>query len=194
MRHTLTSTDEAITDVLRDWTGGNTAALSELLQQVYEELKKLAHAHLAKEFRGNPLQTTELVNELYLRLTTCREVAWRSRAQFYAFAGKLMRNILVDYAREREAKKRGAGTESVSITEAVDVGEQSALDLTTIVALDIALKRLYDLDPRAAEVVELRFFSGLSNPEIAEHLNVSISTVKRDWEIAQHWLAREVGN
>lgn len=182
----------AITDVLSNWTGGNEAELRELIPVVYEELKKTARAFFAREASDHPLQTTALVHEVYLRLVDCRDVRWQSREQFYAFAGQLMRRILVDYGRSRRASKRGGGSTALSLAADLDVPEPQTMDLDTLIDLDEALVSLAERDSRIAQIVELRFFAGLTEAEIAALLQISPATVRRGWKTARYWLAREL--
>jgi len=160
----------------------------EAVVSVYAELRRLAGVYLRKERSGHTLQPTALVHEVYLRLS--REVQWRDRAHFFSIAAPLMRQILVDYSRRRRAAKRGGDAERVSIDHAVLPVIERAED---IVALDEALEALSRVDPQQARIVELRFFSGLGIEETASVLKISPSTVKRDWNIAKAWLARELG-
>jgi RNA polymerase sigma factor (TIGR02999 family) len=156
---------------------------------VYEELHRLARHYMSRERSGHILQTTALVNEAFLRLVDARQVNWQNRAHFFAISANLMRRILVDFARTYQSQKRGAGVRPVSLDEGLEVpGER--LDLAV---LDDALRSLGAFDPRKSRVVELRFFGGLSTEEVAEVLQVSSETVKRDWKLAKAWLLREMG-
>ncbi len=170
------STDE-VTGILLAWGQGDEAALDKLMPLVYGELKRLAHHYLKGERVGYVLQTTDLVNEAYLRLIDSRRVQWQNRAHFFAIAAQLMRRVLVDAARKRNFQKRGGGAMQVSLNEALPLGDQRGPDL---VALDDALQTLAAFDPRKSKVVELRFFGGLSVKETAEVLQVSQDTVMRD--------------
>jgi RNA polymerase sigma-70 factor (ECF subfamily) len=176
-----------ISTLLRAWSGGDEDALARLTPLVYEELRRLARRQMRKEWGQHMLQTTALVNEAYLRLVDAREVRWQDRAHFFAISAKLMRRILVDYAR-RHNLKRGAGMQHVSL-ERVDVPVETTPDL---VALDEALVALEHFDARKAKVVELRFFGGLSVEEVAEVLKVAPITVMRDWSHAKAWLYTQV--
>jgi len=182
---------EALTRRLRDWRGGDEAAGRELFQVAYDELHRLAAAHFRKERPGHTLQPTVLVNELYLKLFAGAPVDWQNRAHFFAVASQQIRRLLIDHARARQAEKRDGARVRISVTEAGDPaapGEQDLLEL------DEALGRLERLDPRLASVVELRFFGGLSEKEAAEVLSISVATLKRDWEFARTWLAKELSS
>lgn len=181
----------AITRLLEDWRGGDEAALAELLPVVFEELRRIARRHLAGETPGHTLQPTALVNEVYLRLAG-GQAKLQNRAHFFAFAARLMREILVDHARARKAVKRGGDAVRVDFELALGIAADEGLDLETILAIDTALERLEALDERQARIVELRYFSGLTLPEIAEVLGVSLATVERGWSVARRWLAREI--
>ena len=157
---------------------------------VYEELHRLAERHMKGERVGHPLQATALINEAYIRLIEVKRVRWQNRAHFLAVASRLMRRILVDAARSRGYQKRGGGAPIVSLDEALVVPEQPGHDL---VALDDALMALAALDPRKSQVVEMRFFGGLTLEETAVALHVSRDTVKRDWKMAKLWLLRQLG-
>lgn len=180
---------DEVTGLLRAWAGGDPQALERLTPLVYRELHRRAHWHMARERAGDTLQTTALVNEVYLRMVDMRNVSWRDRTHFFALASRLIRRVLIDAARARSADKRGAGAAHVALDEAV-VAIERAGDL---VALDDALMALAALDARKSRVVELRFFGGMSVEETAEVLEVSPETVKRDWKLAKAWLRREMG-
>ena len=177
-----------VSQLLRDWTGGNQDALEDLIPVVYSELRRLAHHYMRGERFGHSLQTTALVHEAYLRLVDCRRIEWQNRAHFFALSGKLMRRILVENAR-RHSLKRGAGVQHLSLEEAAVLGSNKTPDL---VALDDALIALERVDARKVHVIELRYFGGLSMEETAEVLNVSLITVRRDWSAAKVWLYREL--
>ncbi len=177
---------------LEAWTKGDAGALSRLLPLVYGELRKVAHTYFEGERCSHTLQTTELVNEAYLKIRRWNQVSWQSKGQFYAFAGQVMRRILVDYARKRRSLKRGGRLEAVPLDEALGLGERSDLDLDTLLDLDEALEKLREVAPRQAEVVSLRFFGGLENSEIAELIGISRTSVKRDWSAARAWLATQI--
>ena len=178
-----------ITQLLVAWNQGDEEALAQLTPLVYRELHRLAHGYLAGERRGHVLQTTALVNEAFVRLIDWKQVEWRNRAHFFGVAATLMRHILVQFARERQAAKRGGQDLQVTLSEAAGVGTRHNPDL---VALDDVLNTLEKLDPRQARTVELRFFGGLSLEEAAEVLRVSVSTVRRDWRMAQAWLRQQL--
>jgi len=177
-----------INALLRAWTEGDQSALERLIAIVYDELHRLAHRYMQRERPGHTLQTTALVNEAYMRLVDYKRMQWQDRAHFFAVSAQLMRRILVEHAR-RHNVKRGGGVPHVSLDEAAIVGGGDATDL---VALDDAMNRLARLDPRKVQVVEMRFFGGLSVEETAEVLKVSQATVMRDWTTANAWLYREL--
>lgn len=179
-----------ITHLLKEWSDGDEQALDRLTPLVYEELRKQAARYLRRERRGHTMQTTALINEAYLRLIDAKNVRWQGRAHFFAIAANLMRRILVDHARRRDAEKRGGSQIRVALDPALAVANQSDIDL---VMIDDALTRLSAIDPQQAQVVELRFFSGLSVEETAAALGISPRTVKRDWSVARAWLRREIG-
>ena len=176
-----------ITRLLKAWTGGERAALEKLSPLVERELRRLAHRFMAREKPGHTLQTTALVNEVYLRLVKVREVRWQDRAHFFAIAARMMRRILTDFARSRKYLKRGGAAVQVPLYEALMV---SATQDRDIVALDDALSKLAILYARQSQVVELRFYGGLGVEETAEVLKISPETVKRDWKFARVWLLR----
>ena len=182
------STSE-ITKLLRVWQGGDRAALDALVPVVYKELRRLAHYELRKERSDHTLQSAALVNEAYLRLFRMQPPQWESRTHFFAIAAQLIRQILVDYARRHRAWKRGAGQATVPLEDASQFSRGKGVD---VVLLDDALKTLAKLDPRKAQVVELRFFGGLTFTETAEVLDISAVTVSRDWSTARVWLHREM--
>jgi RNA polymerase sigma factor (TIGR02999 family) len=178
-----------ITALLEAWGGGDKSALDRLMPLVYDELRRLAHRYMSHERPGHTLQTTALVNEAYMRLVNWKDVRWENRAHFFAASAQMMRRILVDFARNRQYLKRGAGAIQVSLGEAAAFTECPSADL---VALDEALTKLTEMDPRKGQVVEMRFFGGLSVKEVAEVLKVSDETVMRDWRLAKVWLLREL--
>ncbi|HEY3026544.1 MAG TPA: sigma-70 family RNA polymerase sigma factor [Pyrinomonadaceae bacterium] len=184
-----THSPKEITQLLVAWGDGDESALAELTSLVYEELHRLAHHYMSGERTGHTLQTTALVNEAYVRLIDWKNVRWQNRAHFFAVSAQLMRRILVDFARSRGYHKRGAGARPVTLDEAIIVADDSGTDM---VALDEALNSLSELDSRQSKVVELRFFGGLTNEEVAEVLKVSEGTVRRDWTLARAWLHREL--
>lgn len=178
-----------VTQLLAAWSNGDRAALDRLMPLVYRELRRLAHHHMGRERPGHTLQTTALVNEAYMRLVVQVNMRWENRAHFFGIAARLMRQILVDYARRRGYAKRGGDARRVSLDEALAVSEERAAE---VVALDEALESLAEFDPRKARIVELRFFGGLSIEETAAVLGVSAGTVMRDWTLAKAWLRREM--
>ena len=181
---------EGITQLLLAWSDGDQAALEKLIPLVHAELRRLARGYMRRESPGHLLQTTALVNEAYLRLVDQRKVKWQNRAQFFGVSAQLMRRILVDFARARNNLKRGGKARQVSLDDALVVSQERGADL---VALDDALTALAEIDPRQSQVVELRFFGGLSVEESAEVLKVSPETIMRDWKVAKLWLLRELG-
>ena len=175
--------------LLQEWREGDRKALDTLLPLVYKELRRLAHARLRNERPGHTLQSAALVNEAYLRLIGLDAPQWESRTHFFAIAARLMREVLVDYARRHRAGKRGGGACKVSLEDATGVSRRQDVD---VVALDDALDALAKIDPRQSQVVELRFFAGLSLQEISAALQVAPATVQRDWTAARAWLHREM--
>ena len=176
--------------MLREWSNGNREALEDVLPLVYDELHKQAARFLSRERRDHTLQTTALIHETYLKLIDQREVNWQSRTHFFAIAARLMRRILVDYARKKHREKRGGDYLKLPLEEAaLVVGKEKSIDL---MALDEALTRLEKIDKQQARIVELRYFSGLSLEETAEALKVSRTTVANDWAMAKAWLHREL--
>jgi RNA polymerase sigma factor (TIGR02999 family) len=181
--------DAEITTLLKAWSGGDEAALQQLSDTVYAELRRMARRHMRNERPGNTLQTTALVHEVYLRLVGVSKVEWQQRAQFFAIAAQMMRRILVDAARARASRKRGDREVHVDFDETAIVSPQPD---RSMLSLDDALVAFAQVAPRQAKVVELRYFGGLSEEEIVEVLRVSPRTVRRDWEFARVWLAREL--
>ena len=177
------------TTLLLAWGRGDETALDQLIPLVHDELRRLARRHMAGERGGHTLQATALVNEAYLRLIEVNQVRWQNRAHFFATASRVMRRILVDAARARGYQKRGGGAEKVSLDEEILVSAEPRQDL---IALDDALNALAAFDLRKSQVVEMRFFGGLSVEETAEALHVSADTVMRDWRLAKVWLVREL--
>jgi len=182
---------QQVTQLLVAWGGGDRAALDELMPLVYEELRRLAHHYMSRERAGHTLQTSALINEAYLRLVDQKNINWQDRAHFFGIAARLMRQVLVEYARKRRYAKRGGEARRVPLDEAMIVSEERAAD---VVALDDALKSLAEIDPRQSQIVELRFFGGLSIEETAEVLGVSPGTVMRDWTLAKAWLRRAISS
>jgi RNA polymerase sigma factor (TIGR02999 family) len=178
-----------VTGCLKAWSSGEPGALDRLVPAVHEELRQLAASYMRRERPNHTLQVTGLVNEAYLRLVEQRNVTWQDRRHFYGIAAQCMRRVLVDYARQRQAGKRGGDRLFVALDDTIDKAAERGLDL---VALDDALTALATLDPRQAAIVELRYFGGMSIAETAEHLGISPATVKRDWESARVWLTRQL--
>jgi RNA polymerase sigma factor (TIGR02999 family) len=180
--------DVTVTRLLVQWTEGNKQAMEELLPLVYDELRRLARSYLQRERVGHTLQSTALVHEAYLRLID-QNVSWQSRAHFFGIAAQMMRRILVDHARTRNAAKRGDGACQVPLDESLIADEGRDVN---VLALDQALNKLSALDPQQSQIVELRFFGGLSIDDTSEVLKISPATVKRDWAMAKAWLFREM--
>jgi RNA polymerase sigma-70 factor, ECF subfamily len=178
-----------LTQLLLAWSQGEQAASQKLIPLVHDELSRLAHHYMAGERTGHTLQTTALVNEAYLRLVDSSLVRWQNRAHFFAVSAQLMRRILVDFARARNYQKRGGGAQRVTLDEAMVISEARDVDF---VELDRALGELAAVDARKSQVVELRFFGGLTEVEAAEVLKVSPETVRRDLRLAKTWLLREM--
>jgi RNA polymerase sigma factor (TIGR02999 family) len=178
-----------VTELLRAWTGGDAQALDRMLPMVHEELKRIAAGFLRRERGGHTLQATALVNEAFLRLVDVKGVSWTNRAHFFALAARMMRRILVDYARSRAGPRRGGDFQRVTLAEDRFCAGGAPDEL---IALDEAMARLEKLDERKARVVEFRVFGGLDGSEIAAALGVSRETVQRDWRFASAWLAREL--
>jgi RNA polymerase sigma factor (TIGR02999 family) len=178
-----------VSQLLLAWSEGDRAALNQLMPLVYGELRRLAKSHMRRERAGQTLQTTALIHEAYLRLIDADSVRLENRAHFFAAAARVMRQVLVDLARERGSRKRGGAARRASFDEAMAVGRQHDVGL---LALDEALAALAQIDPRKSQVVELRFFGGLSVEETAGALGVSVETVHRDWRLARSWLLRRL--
>jgi len=187
----MTEPNEAITEILLAWGDGDQSALERLTPIVYAELRRRARHYMNRERGGHTLQTTALVNEVFLKLIDSSRVRWQNRAHFFAVSAQLMRRILVDFARSRRYQKRGGAAQRISLDDAPLVSPARGGDL---IALDDALTALAAIDKRKSEVVELRFFGGLSVEETAEALKVSGDTVMRDWRLAKAWLLRELNN
>jgi RNA polymerase sigma factor (TIGR02999 family) len=192
----VTATKSAeVTALLQAWGRGDATALDRLTPLIYDELRRLAHRYIHHERAGQTLQATALVNEAYLRLVAVKGVDWQDRVHFLAVSARIMRRILVDAARARAAVKRGGTMERVDHSTAVDLDRLPAPGsdrATEVSALDDALSSLSQIDPRRAQVIELRFFGGLTVDETAEALKISPQTVMRDWKLARAWLAREL--
>jgi len=183
--------DADITALLVDWNNGYNSAIERLLPLVERELHRLAHSYMRREDPDHTLQTTALINETYLRLIDQRKVQWQNRAHFFGIAAQIMRRILLNYARDQNRLKRGGGTIHVSLSGAMAMPAEKDRE---IIALNDALTRLEAIDERKSKVVELRYFGGLTVPEVAEVLKVSEITVMRDWAFAKAWLSREMQN
>ena len=184
------SSPSDVTRLLRQWSDGDQGALNELVPLIYAELRQIAHHRLRREPANRTLNTTGLVHDAYMKLMDLRQAHFRDRAHFLAMASRVMRRLLVDQARARRAAKRGGGAEAMELDEAIWVSEAQADALTE---LDDALRRLEALDPRQGQIVEQRYFGGLSLEETAEALGVSLATVKRELRFAHAWLAAELG-
>lgn len=189
-----------VTRLLASWSGGEDEALARMVPMVYEDLRRMARRHLQREREGHTLQGTALVHEVYLRLAEKGPMPWASRAHFFCWASTMMRHILVDHARSRQAAKRGGGVEVLSLDALHEdrgtlpgVSAQAADDGPDLVAIDQALRKLEQLDPQQGRVVELRYFCGLSVADTASALDISPATVKREWVTARAWLLRELG-
>ena len=178
-----------VTQLLKAWGGGDDHALQQLAGVVQDELHRIAHRCMARENPGHTLQTTALVNEVYLRLVDADSVNWQDRAHFFAISARMMRRVLTDFARSRNYQKRGGGAIQVSLDEGLVVAPEKDVD---IMALDQSLTEFAVLYPRQSQVVELRFFGGLEVEEVAEALKISTVTVKRDWRFAKAWLLRNM--
>ena len=183
------SSPHEITQLLAEWSEGNQSALDKLYPLVYNELRRLAHGYLRRERKGHTLQTTALINEAYLRLVDQKNVHWANRLHFFGISAQIMRRILIDHARLHAYAKRGGGAQKVSLDEIAIVAVERASNL---LLLDDALNRLAKIDPRRSHVVELRYFGGLNNEEIAGVLKISENTVTRDWNMARAWLYQEL--
>lgn len=186
----MSTSDQSVTQLLVEWSHGDQDALERLTPLVYGELRRLARRHLSRERSDHTLQSTALVHEAYLRLVDQRSVQWQNRAHFFGVAAQLIRRILIDHARARQAGKRGAGACLLSLDEALD--SPAAGRSLDVVALDDALQQLAKIDSRQSRIVELRFFAGLTVEETAEVLNISTPTVNREWNTAKAWLFREL--
>lgn len=182
---------ERVTQLLVDWSNGDKTALDKLMPLIDAELRRLAHQYMRRERRGHTLQTTALVNEAYLRLVNRKNVQWQNRTHFFAIAANLMRTILVDHARSYAYEKRGGGIRPLALDDAMVVSEERAAE---VVALDLALKELTAMDPQQAQIVELRFFGGLTIEETAEVVHLSPATIKREWATAKAWLYQQLSN
>ena len=177
-----------VTRLLVDWGNGDQAALDELIPLVYDELRRLARRYMRREYQNHTLQTSALVNEAYLRLIDQNSVQWQNRAHFFGVSAQLMRRILVDHARSRSRAKRGGGAQIVSLVEQAVIPNE----VEEVIALDDALKNLAEMDPRKSQIVEMKFFGGLTTEEVAEVLKVTPRTVEREWRKARAWLNRAI--
>jgi RNA polymerase sigma factor (TIGR02999 family) len=185
----MTRAPHEVTRLLRKWSEGDEAALEQLIPLVYDELHHLAHQHMRREKPGHFLQTSALINEAYIRLIEQPQIRWENRSHFFGIAARVMRRILVDEARKRNSAKRGGRMIQISLDEAAAISKDPAAN---VVALDDALKSLEAIDSRQSEIVELRFFGGLSIDETAEALKLSPGTVMRDWTFARAWLRQRM--
>jgi RNA polymerase sigma factor (TIGR02999 family) len=183
------SAAQDITQLLLAWGDGDKQALDKLMPFVYEELRKLAGNYMRQQRSDHTLQTTALVNEAYLRLIDSSKVRWQNRTHFFAISAQLMRRVLVDFARAKNANKRGGDNQKITFDEALNVSAEKESEL---IALDEALEALAALDERQSQIVEMRYFGGMTEEEIAVALDVSTRTVRRDWSIARAWLYREL--
>lgn len=178
-----------VTALLSAWRGGDNDALERLIPIVYDDLRRVAMQYMRSEQHGHTLQTTALVHEAYLRLTKEQDRTWENRAHFFAVAAQIMRNLLVDHARAASRAKRGGGAAVISLEESPDL---TGVNPDLMLVLDDALRRLAEVDPRASRIVELRYFVGLDNKEVAEVIGISEKTVRRDWGTAKAWLRTEL--
>ena len=177
-----------ITQLLEEWSSGNQTALDRLYPLVYDELRRLARQYMRREKQGHTLQTTALINEAYVRLVDQKDVHWANRSHFFAISAQIMRRILIDHARRNLYAKRGGGAQRVSLDDNATFADSAS----ELILLDEALRSLAELDPRRSQVVELRYFGGLNNVEIAGVLHISENTVTRDWNMARAWLYQQL--
>lgn len=187
----MTALPTQVTQLLMKWSEGDKAALDQLIPLVHTELRRLARIHMGKERRGHTLQTSALINEAYVRLVDQQNVQWQDRAHFFAVSAQVMRHILIDHARRYQYAKRGGGARKVSLDEAALLPQRRAEEL---VELDDALTSLARIDPRKSQLVELRFFGGLSVEETAEVMAISPTTVMREWRAVKAWLHHSISN
>jgi RNA polymerase sigma factor (TIGR02999 family) len=185
------SSTPQITALLIDWSRGDELALEQLMPLVYDELRRMAHRYMRHQPPGHAFQTTELIHEAYLKLANQDEQAWQNRSHFFGVASKAMRHILVDYARSIQSQKRGGWQDKVTLSDAISIEGGRAKEM---LALDEALDALAKIDVRKSRIVELKYFGGVTNNEIADVLDVSPETVKRDWRFARAWLLRELSS
>jgi RNA polymerase sigma factor (TIGR02999 family) len=182
------SCPKEVTQLLVEWRHGDKAALDQLIPLVYDELRRLARGYMRREKEGHTLQTSALIHEAYLRLVDQKNVQWNNRAHFFGVAAQLMRQILVDHARSRSRAKRGGNAQKVSLAELSAI----SVELAEVIALDDALNELAELDSRKSQIVEMKFFGGLTNEEVAEVLKITSRTVEREWRKAKAWLQRAI--
>ena len=187
----MNSIPKDVSELLKAWSDGDTDAQNQLMALVYDELRRLARTYLRRERADHTLQPTALVHEAYLRLVDQKDVDWQNRAHFFGIAALMMRRILVNYAKGREAAKRGRDAQRLSLSAADRLAGKKEVDL---INLDDALKRLSEIDPQQSRIVELRYFGGLTIEEIAQVTSISVATVKREWSAARAYLRREVSN
>lgn len=180
---------QQVTQLLLKWSNGDQTALDELMPIVYDELRRMARRYMNRQESGHTMQTTELIHEAYLKLAGNEEKDWKNRAHFFGVAAQAMRHILVDYARSKKSQRRGGFQQKITLVENVIVSNGRSDE---IVALDDALLKLAEFDKRKSKIVEMKFFSGLNFEEIAEVLQLSVITVKRDWSFAKNWLSKEI--
>jgi RNA polymerase sigma-70 factor (ECF subfamily) len=185
----MSALPQDITQLLLTWSNGDESALDQLIPLVYPELRRMARVYMGRENSGHTLQTSALINEAYLRLVNQQQVEWQDRAHFFAVAAQIMRHILVDHARKHQRNKRGGGTEHVPFDDVAVVRDERAVEL---LALDDALKQLAAIDARKSQIVELRFFGGLTVDETAGVMKLAPITIMREWRAAKAWLGREV--
>lgn len=186
----MKASQSEITQLLIRWSGGDKGALDELVPLIYDEVRRLANYYLSRQRPGHTLQATALVNEAFIKLIDMKNVNWQNRAHFFAVAAKIMRNILIDHARSHQRIKRGGG-QPITLDDVAVIAQEQASEL---IALDEALKSLASIDLRKSEIVELRFFGGLTIDETAEVLKVSTPTIQREWRMAKAWLYRELNS
>ena len=189
IRKVMEASSQQISRLLSDWSNGNQRALDRLMPVVYDELRRMARNYLRQQPANHSFQTTELIHEAYLKLAKNGDQNWQNKEHFFGVAAKAMRHILVDYARSRQSQKHGGGLRMESLADHMTSSEHQSGQL---VALDDALKDLESMDARKAQVVELKFFGGLTNDEVADLMKISTETVKRDWRFARTWLLREL--
>lgn len=188
MKKDLPPQQHEITQLLEEWSSGNQTALDRLYPLVYDELRRLARQYMRREKQGHTLQTTALINEAYVRLVDQKDVHWANRSHFFAISAQIMRRILIDHARRNLYAKRGGGAQRVSLDDNATFADSAS----ELILLDEALRSLAELDPRRSQVVELRYFGGLNNVEIAGVLQISENTVTRDWNMARAWLYQQL--